>query len=74
LQVVAGSVEGLVERQVAKELHRQREEMQTQAPGPAAVRDRPTAMDIASDEIVRLLLQKMQGLAQEERFRRGQLG
>jgi hypothetical protein len=73
LAVVADEVKHLVKRQVTKEVHRQREEMQAQGPGTARAGSEPRAREIASDEVARRLLHKMQALTQEERFRQGLL-
>jgi len=73
LAVVADEVKHLVKRQVTKEVHRRREEMQAQVSGPARVGSGPTPIEIASDEVARRLLHKMQALTQEERFRQGLL-
>ena len=73
LAVVAGAVEHLVEREVKAEVRRQREEIQSQAPGRPDARSSPMAVDVTSDEVVQALMQKMRALAREERFRLGQL-
>jgi hypothetical protein len=73
LTVVADAIERLVEREVRAEVRRQGEAMQSQAPSQPDAASSPAAVDVASDEVARLLIQKIRALAQEERFRLGQL-
>jgi len=72
LTAIAGAIEHLVEREVKAEVRRQREETQSPASRPDAANS-PPAVDVTSDEVVRLLMRKMRTLAREERFRLGQL-
>lgn len=73
LTMVAGAIGHLVEREVKAEVKRQREEMQSRAPGRPDARSSPMAADVTSDETARLLMQRIRTLAQEERFRSGRL-
>ncbi len=73
LSVVVDEIKQLVERRVKKEMQIQQEESQARTPIPNEAESRPPAIDVASDEVARRLLQKMQILAQEEQFRQGRL-
>jgi len=73
LAVLVDSLERLVKREVRAEVRRQSEERQSQVPSRPKAESNLIAEGVASDEVARLLMKKIYALAQEERFRLGQL-
>lgn len=73
LTTITGAIEHLVERRVTSEVKRQREEMESLTRRQESTEKKHPIIDVTSDEIVRVLLKKMQALSQQERFRLGRL-
>jgi hypothetical protein len=73
LTAVTSVIEHLVERRVTSEVKRQREEMESLTRRRDRAENEHKTLDVTSDEIVRVLLKKMQALSQQERFRLGRL-
>jgi hypothetical protein len=73
LTSVTSAIEHLVERRVTSEVKRQREEMESLTRRREREEKKHPTLDVTSDEIVRVLLKKMQALSQQERFRLGRL-
>ena len=69
LSALAGVIEHLVQRQVKAAVG----QYKPTRPGPPDTGLGPAPGDMASDEVARLLLGRMQSLAQQERFRLGLL-
>jgi hypothetical protein len=66
-------MERLVEQEVKKTVSRQKEKIFPEALARPSLENKLKPMDLASDEVVRVLMQKLRTLTQEERFRLGHL-
>jgi hypothetical protein len=69
---MAGAVETMVKREVDAAMHRQQAEPE-ELLQPTEQTAAPPAPDLTSDETARQLLRRMRELAEEERFRNGQI-
>jgi hypothetical protein len=69
---MAGAVETMVRREVVAAVRRQQAEYEEPVQ-PTAQAAAPPVPDVIGEELVRQLLRRMRALAEEERFRNGQI-
>ena len=73
LSIVADTVERMVERAVKVQVARQRDQMQARVAHQPDAENHSAHLDVTSDEAARVLMQNLDRLAQEDRFRSGRL-